>query len=106
MQLLVGSDLAFWLVKRYLPALLDSLLKLDPRVQVRNPGLKSNQAAAQKRAQVSVTAATSSMRSSKSWTRTRRNSGNNLSAAPEIFGAAGTTTNQRSDNNNLWQQLT
>jgi hypothetical protein len=30
-------------------------------------------------------------------TTTRRNSGNNLSAAPEIFGATGTTTNQRSD---------
>jgi hypothetical protein len=29
-----------------------------------------------------------------------------LPTAPEIFGAAGTTTNQRSDNNNLWQQLT
>ena len=45
------------------------------RVQVRNPGLgpKRNQAAAQKRAQVSVTAATLSMRSSKSSTKTRRN---------------------------------
>ena len=50
--------------------------------------------------------ATLSMRSSKSWTTTRRNNGNNLPMAPEIFGAAGTTKNQRSDNNNLWQQLT
>ena len=49
--------------------------------------------------------ATLSMRSSKSLTTTRKNNGNNLPEALEIFGAAGTTTNQRSKNNNLWQQL-
>src|SRR5207248_4550400 len=42
------------------------------RVQDRNPGRKRSQAAARKRAQASATAATLSMRSSKSWTRTRK----------------------------------
>src|SRR4029077_4222471 len=61
--------------RKSVPTFTNKRQRRPVRVQDRSPALKRNQVAAQKRVPVSVTAATSSMPSSKSWTRTRKSNG-------------------------------
>src|SRR5207302_6491120 len=79
----------------------------DPPVLAEDQlGRKRNRVPALNQAQVLAAAmAMSSMRNSKSSTKTRKSKEDNLSAAPKAFGVAGSTQNRRSKEDNVWQQL-
>jgi hypothetical protein len=69
-------------------------------VGVRNPDLKLARDRGLNKARASAAAkATLSMQNSKSWTKTRRSSENNLSTAVARSTGAGTTKKQRSKDN-------
>src|SRR5205814_1363436 len=53
-----------------------------------------------------IAGATSSTPSSKSWTKTRKNNGNNLLTTVARSTVAGSTQKQKEKNKRLWQQLT